>query len=1065
MRSPPWHLGLVLVLGILVPGSAPAEPAQKKSTREDPRIKRILTLLRQGDDLYRKGKLAEAIRKLEQAVTLTRQIVGAREPVTADVLEKLAALHQQARHYSRAEALLQESLRIRQARLGKKHLDVARSLHRLGKLYLAWGKPARAEPLIRRELAICEARLSPGHRRVLDCLHGLGLAIQEQGDYARAEPFYRRYLERTEARYGKEDVKVADCLNILGTLYAQNLARYAEAEALFRRGLRIQEARLGPNHPDVAVSLNNLAYVYDQLGQYARAEPLYQRSLKIREARLGPNHPDVAKSLNNLAMLRKALGQFDRAEPLFRRCLRIEETARGKDHLQVALALNNLAALYQDMEAPARALPLYRRSLEIEVTHHGPNHPDVANVLSNLGLVYAELARNADAEACYLRSLKIKEARLGKYHPSVATTLNNLGALHAARGELARAEPLLRRGLEIEETQLGPDHPLVIGLRTNLALLEASRKRWGEASAWFDRARRSVHRHIRGVLPALSEPEQLAFFRARHLLSFHAALSLGLARRDDPAVTVRSAGWVVNGKAVTQEALAERALLARDSADPGLRAIARDLLGCRNQLAALTFASPRPGQEAVRQRRLERLAARERVLAKQLTQAAGHSARAEPWVELDEVRRAIPADAVLIEIARVVPFRFGSKGREVQWQQPRYVAWVIPPAGKGAVQMTDLGEAEVIDAMVRAVRQTLQQAPAAIRREGEANCEQELHTHLETLAQRVLRPLAGPLGRARRWLVSPDGLLWLVPWEALPLPDGSYAIERHPISYLVSGRDLVGRPVKVRTAPPLVLADPDYDLEPVRARAEARRLGADQTFSQEVRSTALAGRLPRALRLPGTAAEARAIVPRLKAYAGAEPRLYTEKQALEGVFKAARRPRVVVLSTHGFFLEDQEARPPRRLSRGAAGGGWENPLLRCGLLLAGCNNRERLREATGEDGVLTGLEVVGCDLRGCELVVLSACETGLGQLQVGEGVAGLRQAFQLAGARAVVASLWQVRDRDTALLMSDFFAALAAGKDKAEALRAAQLTRIKARRSRYKAAHPFFWAAFTLTGG
>jgi CHAT domain-containing protein len=489
------------------------------------------------------------------------------------------------------------------------------------------------------------------------------------------------------------------------------------------------------------------------------------------------------------------------------------------------------------------------------------------------------------------------------------------------------------------------------------------------------------------------------------------------------------------------------------------------LLAVRAQIAALTLRETSSQQEAIR-RQLAQLVEQEQELSKRLGRAGGRAGRTHRWVELQDVRQALPENSVLIELARFRVWDFQGKGAE-PWQAPHFAAWIIPAKGRGEVRLIDLGEAERIEDAVRVVRRALHEAPRAIRQQGEPESEKELRRPLETLAGLILRPLLKEIGPTERWLISPDASLWLVPWGALPLPEGPYAIEKHRIDYLVTGRDLLSAVDRIKPGRAVVMADPDYDLEPDQARGGNR----DPEPESELRSAHPVGGPPRVRRLPGTAQEAAIITPRQGRYAGKNPLVYTDSQALEATFKALRQPRVLVLSTHGYFLEDQEAAPAERSETdGLApvltkeGKPLENPLLRCGLLLAGCNQRKQAIQLGEEDGVLTGLEIVGTDLRGTELAVLSACETGLGQVRNGEGVAGLRQAFQLAGAQAVVATLWQIPDRDSAQLMIGFFDNLAAGQGKADALREAQLTLIQAHRARYGAAHPFFWAAFTLTG-
>ena len=316
-----------------------------------------------------------------------------------------------------------------------------------------------------------------------------------------------------------------------------------------------------------------------------------------------------------------------------------------------------------------------------------------------------------------------------------------------------------------------------------------------------------------------------------------------------------------------------------------------------------------------------------------------------------------------------------------------------------------------------------------------------------------MQPIRAHLGSAQQLLLSPDGALNLLPFGVLQDAKGRLLAEQYELTYLTSGRDLL-RPVTPGgpSHPALLLADPDFgplEAPPGEAAVEQRR-------SVDFNRGAL-----RFGPLAGTAQEAQVLRSLLKLN---ESQVLTQGRATETALKKVHGPKILHLATHGFFLTDL----PEDLNSSSRGAGLEptqrpsapqreNPLLRSGLALAGAN---QLRSGPDDDGILTALEVASLDLQGTELAVLSACETGVGDVHTGEGVYGLRRALVLAGVRTQVASLWKVDDAATTEFMVAYYRHVQAGLGRSAALRAVQ----RAMRQDPARAHPYYWAAFVVIG-
>jgi len=863
------------------------------------------------------------------------------------------------------------------------------------------------------------------------------------GDYARAEPLLRHAAEIYKKAFGEDRAEYATSLNNLGELY-RAMGVYARAAALLRRAMEIRKKAVGEDHPNYAISLNNLGSLYQDMGDYARAEPLLRRAAGNTKKRLGENDPAYAASLNNLGWLYKATGDGASAEPLLRRAAEIWKRALGEDNPHYAAGLSNLALLYMDMGVYGRAEPLLRGAMEIRKKALGEDHPDYATNLMNLGTLYQHMGDYARAEPLLRRAIEIYKKALGGDHPSYATSLNNLGTLYDNMGEYARAEPLLRRAVEVNKKGLGVDHPAYAVSLSNLGSNLMGMGDDARAEPLLKEALDRTTAWVGASAPAVGERQWLELLASlRRDLDAYASLAV-----DTRASATDLYRYVLDWKGAA-DARQTEARMSRDQ--PELRPALDQLARTSAQLAQLAFTSSSPARHSAWRRQLDQLRERKENLEADLAaRSAVYCQKRRSLVAgPDEVAAALPAGTTLVDLIDYTHF-IPPKHGEGKFRRERRLLAFVSRRGR-SVTPVPLGAARPIGEAVATWRQALND-----RRPDDLN-----HAATE-LGRRVWGPLRSHLVDAHTVLIAADGALMYFPFAALPgSKPASYLIEDVALGYVASGRSAI-EALAGQDGPParglLAIGDVDFQAEPGRSAPPVPGVIASPLVAHR------GGFQP----LPGTGPEARLARDLfLATFIGQPADLLTGPAPTEGEIKRrldGGRLRLVHLGTHGFFES------PARIAALRAAVRHEGlvammpnpvrdddhafdlaPLLRSGVVLAGggrAPDEGQLDVTSGapprEDGILTAEEVQSLDLRGTDLVVLSACETGLGKGVYGQGMLGLQRAFQVAGARAVVASLWKVNDAATSVLMEQFYTNLWVKKmPKLEALRQAQITVLK----------------------
>jgi CHAT domain-containing protein/Tfp pilus assembly protein PilF len=1074
---------LCLMLGLwlsVAAAVAHAQSAPQQLTPEQTKaLGEMLELMQQSDKLRDGGKLDDAIGAMTRALAVGEKAFGESHFSVALSLDKLGMLRMTKGELDAAEKIYLRALSMREKLDGTEHVNVASSLTSLGTVYVKRENFAGAEAAYRRVLAIREKALGAEHPDVASALYSLASTYSRRGDYTRAEPLLKRALaiqEKTEP----DSFFVALTLNNLAYLYMET-GNYEQSESLYKRSLAIIEKMFGTEHAYVGTPLNSLAVLYRTKGDYLRAEPMLKRALAIQEKTVGAEHPDTAIALTSLAILYNERGDNERALPLLQRALAIREKAEGADSSTVAATLSTIGYIYNLKGDNARAVELYQRALVIIEKTLGAESPLYASVLSNLAVAYSDERDFARAEPLIKRALAIREKSLGSEHPDLAISLSNLAYVYFAQNEFAREEPLYRRALAITEKAYGADHPNVGTYLANLATVYWGR---GDTRQTLDILTRTANlreRNLALILTTGSEEQKRRYMATLQnetdaTVSFHARTAPADREASELALTT-----ILRRKGRVLDAMTDQIGALRRRLNPQDRTLLDQLSAARSALARLqlketggaaTVAAERLAERARLEAEVERL--EEEVSARS---AEFRTLEARP-VTLDAVRAVVPAGAALVEMVLYRPYDPKTFGKS-RFGAPRYVAYVMTRESSAPLWV-ELGEAAAIERDIALWRRALtNSASRDVRQRGRA------------LDETLMRPVRKLLGATHRHLLlSPDGALNLIPFGALVDEGNKYLLESYSITYLTSGRDLLRLQLRGESRqPPVVVANPQFGgtMAAATTGGATPRAGESPTVAatttEQRRSSDMSS--VNFKPLPGTKGEATALGAILPGVL-----VLTEARASESAVKALSAPGILHIATHGFFLPDQKheesiAQSARGLGLGndpaVVAPRGENPLLRSGLALAGANERGGT-SAAGEDGVLTAYEAAGLDLWGTRLVVLSACETGVGEVQNGDGVYGLRRALVLAGSESQVMTLWQVSDDATRDLMIEYYRRLQTGAGRGEALRAVQLAMLSGaqkasggqqrglggdqpgNRRAANWSHPFYWAAFIQSG-
>ncbi len=876
-----------------------------------------------------------------------------------------------------------------------------------------------------------------GHANYSKSFNNVGNVYRAMGDYQNALKYLLYAMEIRKKTLGEEHPDYATSLNNVGSAY-YNMGDYQNALKYHLQALEIRRKTIGEEHPDYTTSLNNIGIVYDEFGDYQNALKYYMQALEIRKKVLGEEHPKYANLLMNIAVTYSNMGDYQNALKYDMQALEINKKVLGEEHPDYASTLNNIGSVYSNMGDNQNALKYDLQALNIWEKVLGKEHPDYAAALNNIGRVYNSLTDYQTSLKYHLQAIEIRKKVLGENHPLYAMSLYNAGSTYYEMGDYQNTLKYSMQAVGIQKNVFGEEHPNYSFMLNNVG---SSYYKMGDITNAIKTNKKSTdinRNNLAKNFSFMTAHEREAYWNANKKY-FYCNIKYMYHSPNDTLATKTSYDSELITKGLLLASEISLTNIIMESGDTALISEYETMKSARLQL---NKELERPIAERVYN--CDSLENEIQKMERHIMEKSKEFGDVTHFIKIDwkEVQNSLKQNDVAIEFTNFT-----------EDDTTRYLALVLTKDMEAPV-CVPLFTKNDIGKMLRGIAPSKQESSTDDENRGATTvAAKKLGIYESTSLYNALwKPLEKYFPENPRIYFAPSGDLHQIAVEYAPTGNGKTISDKYEIYRVSSTRflamDYMPKPLKNSVLYGGIYYDSDTTTMKQESDRYSTRSATSYTSFADFNRDEDRGSLNY---LPGTKTEVEDIVGKLKKKR-IKSQLYEGAQANEESFKALSGSDISVLhiATHGFFLPTDE-----KMS-------GDQSLVQSGLLLSGANyawQNQTLPEGI-EDGILTAKEISFMDLRKTDLVVLSACQTALGEI-TGEGVFGLQRGFKKAGARTIIMSLWPVDDNATLLMMTEFYTNLTKGMTKREAFLAAQ-NKVKTTAG---FENPRYWAAFIMLDG